>query len=489
MATVYFREWGNDNNSGSSVKNAKKTYYVAGTLQSMQGYFNLQDTSGAYMYITSPYLGNLILDGSFKSYLGYARDLTNTVVQNYSAYTPGPYGGSMILYNCVLRKINNIIRSETYATDQTKTVFDQISYMQLRLFRPVYCTVHRSAVVTQCSHHTSYRGNANNTIFSDCVINISSDPIGIAKNYFQFCLFVNTRFKFNGEATIEYPIGSSDLEKLGNLRDRMSIAYGGSPDDYLIGCRYYSGSYNDIFTDADKGDFNLVPNCIAANMSYNGDYIGARPEGTIEKITDFTNLVNIDSSGNILDQNIDASADTDINDIGYIRKILNIGVGGQRAKRNGQSVNTESDLGAPISAGSSVMTAGKVYQCQDNTISIDNALSTSLIPFENYYAIDEGSGVGLGFTGSGVMREVLIDSYPEKLQFKFSKTDPTLASATTITCFVKDGYVMVNVDGSGEPTHGDADVGYDAGTASILSTRYWKAFPLIKAFNITSGRP
>jgi len=115
---------------------------------------------------------------------------------------------------------------------------------------------------------------------------------------------------------------------------------------------------------------------------------------------------------------------------------------------------------------------------------IDNAVMTTLNPYETYIAVDEGGGAGLGFTGTGKMKEVLIENYTQKVQMKFHKTDATLASANVITCFETESAVMVNVDGSGNPLYGDADTLYNAGTAVPLSARYRQGFILIKANNL-----
>ena len=84
-------------------------------------------------------------------------------------------------------------------------------------------------------------------------------------------------------------------------------------------------------------------------------------------------------------------------DIDNVRTILNFQALGQMASRNGQQLNTESNLSSNIYEGSSVLTDGITYMCVDDTITLDNGAGTLRDPWETFVAIDEGGGAGLGF--------------------------------------------------------------------------------------------
>ncbi len=499
MADGYVSNWGNDDNDGLSWETAKRTFQGAkdANLTSLyaKGFFYEQLTFSVATVINGD---NLILSG-----LNLA-GIINPSGANISTYRNiifknainlkdfAGFGENIILEGCSIFNIKRMhLETGTYKyfslkecliSNVPEAILDFNKNGHLFKNNTLYKVI-GNILIYDNGIPTDY----NNNLIVDSSIEFLNNP-----EILSYTLLTNSDFKFTGgslgfdETTFEYPIGVDDLAKIQNLRNRMVIVYGGLASDYLVGCKYYSGSYNDIFVDADNGDFNLVPFCIAAHMSYDGDYIGARPEGTkAEWNTDFASIVNIDANGNVIDQTIDASAETSIIDIGHERDVLNFQALGQRAARNGQQVNIETNLGSNISAGSSVLTDGSVYECVDDTIVRDDSGSTGQNPWETFTAVDEGAGVGLGFTGSGEVKEVYTDDrYEEKVQLKSSKTDGALAAAVLITSKLHSDPVLVNVDGNGEPTHGDADVGYVEGTAIPLRSRYIQFFIKIKANNL-----
>jgi len=334
---------------------------------------------------------------------------------------------------------------------------------------------------------SSNANTINKSIINNAGVGIEEDMVGVTDSIL-YSLFINCAFEFSGgtqaadETSFTYPTGVGDDAKLQNLKDRMAVVYGGNSSSYLTGCKYYSGSYSDIYIDADNGDFNLVPGCIAVNMAYDGSPIGARPIGIKASWNaNWNNIINIDSNGRVIDQTIDASADSDILHIGAIRKLVSFNDLGQRAARNGVQINTEANLGAEISAGTSVLTDGEPYEVVNDTITRDDGSATAQVPWDTFTAIDEGSGVGLGFSGSGQCRQVLIDEYDSKSQYKFHQTDETLLTANTITCYNNVSEIKVNVDVNGNPTHGDADVGFNSGAAVDLFFAHMQIIKLVKA--------
>ena len=499
MADSYLSNWGNDNNDGLSWETAKRSVQgirdatLAGGPVHAKGIFNEDST----IRILQGEDGYVIFDGTLKPYfilnLGYNQllSLSNAIVQNFSDYAQTSNRFYTHYYNCIIRNIpgqfGETIDFQYVRRNLLVYKVGTILLLHQSLADHQNCTYSATSLIRFHIYQFNVLGKHISNIYMSPTYSIEAVfPI-------RYSMFIGGSFKFIGgglgtdETVYTDPIGADDAAKMNNIRDRMAIVYGGVANDYLVDCLYYSGSYNDIFVDADNGDFSLVPNCLAAHMNYYGDYVGACKEGVPATWNaDWTNIINIDSNGRIIDQNLDASAESVIKDIGHIRLVKDFAILGGLSLRNGQSLNNIPNVGIDIAAGSNVLTAGYVYQVYNNTIVTDDALATTYAPFECFRAVDEGGGAGLGFSGDGVVRRVLIDDYDPKIQIKCSKTDPTLATATLITCKASDNPVFVNVDGAGEPLYGSGDAGYDAGTAVPLSTRYIKFFVQIKAWQLTA---
>lgn len=498
MADWYVSNWGNDDNDGMSWATAKKTIsgveLVEGTddITYANGYFN--EPSRLRTLICVP---GTIFDGEL---------LTDFV----------PDVQSLKLENVIIQNWRNFAPSNRYYREQNNVIVKNLSagfcfgYSSMVIHK--YCVIY-NAVTTDIKQNVSSGYTKYNVTYAKLsninfvVLGYSDVYYGLKDSIFQadfyyweapqkipYCLFIGGDFQFTGgdqgadEISYVAPIGATDEIKIQNLKDRMAIVYGGLSDNYLKGCKFYSGPLTDILVDPENGDYNLVPFCIAAHMNFNGDYIGGRPEGKkLNWNTDWNNTTNIGSPGYVTDQNIDSTTESDIIDIGHVRTVLNFQSLGNRAARNGQQINTESNLSANISPGTSVLTDGSVYMCVDDTIALDDSGATPRIPWETFTAVDEGAGAGLGFTteGVGTVKEVYTDDrYEPKIQWKSSKSDPTLAAAVLITSKLNSDPVMVNVDINGEPTLGDANVGYDSGTAVQLTAQYIKFFIKIKAWNL-----
>jgi len=510
----YVANWGNDNNDGLTRDTAKK---------SIQGAMDGSLTSPYYLFglfnetiVPTPdyvFYGNneAVISGSLLAVVvNSSANLTDILLDGLKVVNFNK------LHNLGITTTLNIINSHIHngaliAESNTSPVYINGSVLSKVLAITIQTNVNnngiRSACIKSSTIHnigifnltvagagSTYDALAlGNSIYSNMTLNLLA-LTSIAIPVFIYNLFINVSFKFSGgglgfdETVSSYPTGATDADKIQNLRNRMATVYGGLASDYLIGCKYYSGSYNDIFVDADNGDFNLVPYCIAAHMSYEGDYIGARREGLKANWNaDWANIVNIDANGRVIDQTLEASAESNIIDVTHVRSIVRFNSLGLRAARNGQQINTESNLSAQIDAGTNVLIAGKTYQVVNNVITLDNPAMTSYTPFECFVAINAGGGAGvngLGFAaGGGAVKEVFTGAavYDSKIQIKCSKIDPTLAAATLITCFQNVYPILVIVDGSGEPTLGNADVGYDELTAVPLYIRYIKFFIKIKA--------
>jgi len=337
-------------------------------------------------------------------------------------------------------------------------------------------------------------------------------------------LFINCSFLFSGgglgtdETEYTYPSGTSGDEKLQNLRERMANVYGEYFADYLIGCVYYTGNYEDIFMDADNDDFHLVPGCIAEHMSYNGNYIGAKSSSIHSNINN-SFLNNVSTSGYIINQNSDATYESVILDIGSVQKIKNISIQEHLSPYNGIQINTETNLGQ-ISNQNDVLIDDKTYSVLSNNIVLNNLSNdfyvkhdtfiTSAETFENDLTFNEycyeygtcaygTSGTNgyddiCGTNGTFVARpnecgtnaevqEVLLSNNIKKIIIKTSKTDELLSNSNELLIKLNEA-PKVNVNILGEPIIGNADLNYNDDTAVSLYTRYIKFFITIKSNNL-----
>ncbi len=485
--------WGNDNNAGTVAgseptldewKNAKRS--LQGAIDAGFGAWDKEIHANGYYNGITTSIGNLKLYDNIFSYntsgdqtaLSISTSVYNLKCEGFPIGISTSSSNAIISSGYIKNSVDAIHGSflQTYRNSGniSKTIFNNCINILINNKNLNQNTIHKCV-------NFSFEATGDEVILYKILSNINEININrIGVTYFQYSLFINSAFKFTGggisndETTFEYPAGADDIEKLENLRDRMAIVYGGVAADYLEGCKYYSGSYNDIFQDADNGDFNLKPDSIAVNMAYDGSYIGARPVGQNIPIANFTKT-NIDTNGRVIDQNVDANAkSTSIIDLGKIRQIVSWTALGDRAARNGQQINTEENLSAPIAPGSNVLEDAKVYMCINDTITLDDAGATTYNPWETFVAVDEGSGVGLGFStaGSGQLQEVLIEDYDQKIKVKSSKTDALLSTAPVLNFLLYSNPPRVNVDANGIPTAGDGDTVFDEGTAVDFYTRY-----------------
>ena len=499
MATYYVANWGSEDNDGLSWESAKNSINSISIenydIFHIKGYYNETINTGNKSVKVYGY--GTIFNGNFTTpTTSFSKLIDGINFENYSNGISNYFEAGTLLNNCMIKNA------------QLAAGYNSI--------RRVYSTY---SIFNNCSYFTQLRDEdllSKNCTFFNIQFDSSSNKNQLANNFmifsnsdlflsdleypYTYSLFIHCKFQLTGgglgndETAYSYPTGNTDTEKLQNLRERAAAVYGGQNYDYFIGCKYYSRdtadedtpgndaetAYQDIFVDADNDDFHLkADNPVDAQyMAWDGNYVGAKPVGVGVGLSSMT-LSNIDATtGLIQDQETDATADTGIIDIGKERKITNISALGQRAMRNGQQVNTISNLSAPIAAGST-LTAGKIYMCIDDVITLDTD-SKSYNPWEMFLV---GTTQTFSTTGAGRVQEVYIDQYDEKITIQCSKTDSTLTGVPTITLFLHET-PMVNVDTNGEPTKGNADAGYDEATAQSLYTQYIKVNNIVKANNL-----
>jgi hypothetical protein len=495
MATYYCANWGNDANDGLSRAKAKRTIAgivataPAASIIEIEGFYN-QYQSGATNY-TWDGKGNCVLDGSFLAQATFSLGIIkNAILQNWNSPEPNTASNNnenLIIKNSEGANTNNL-RGIINCLYICKTNYSKIDNTETRPFygNTFYSNSVSNTFVFSTVGAVKRFDNSYDNIFANWQIDCRLSKIG---SYF---LFLNCKFKFTigglgaDETIYAYPTGADDDAKIQNLRDRMAIVYGGSASSYLIGCKYYSGSETDIFINPSKENFYLVEGCLAASMNFNGLYIGSRPEGRKNDYnTNYSGIVNIDANGKIIDQTIDASATGAIIDLGKVRKILKLEALGYRSIRNGVEMNTAINLGPQINEGANVLTNNKSYRVEGEPIIMDNGAATNYNVDDRFLAIDEGGGAGLGFdsaTNIGFVREIDITK-PRAIKIKCSKISSDLSSLAHVNGFITLDLAstpMVNINLNGEPTYGNLDDGYNAGSAVPLYARYIQDLPVIK---------
>lgn len=193
----------------------------------------------------------------------------------------------------------------------------------------------------------------------------------------RYSYFSKAKFKFSmsggasNETTFTSPTGTTNQQKIDSLRARMTTVYGGVASDYLVGCEYSDDADMTIFIDPSRNNYYLVPGCLPSKMSYDGKFIGARPEGSFLAFnsSNFT-YSNFDSNGNIIDQKIDAVATGNIVDLTQIRTINKLDSLGQLAVRNGNELNiNETILPNPLIY-TNAITLNRTYKVYNAQITV-----------------------------------------------------------------------------------------------------------------------
>lgn len=489
MAAGYVSNYGNVDNDGLTPLSPKRSIQSAKDSGLKPIYINgkfTETVTGAYAIITGN--GYAVLDGA--NAINYAIDsgsmynceLHNLTARNFITVLKGGYNRTIKFSNCCFIDCKELISGAfQHAGSISDSLIANFSHAFIEYFSRITC--YNSTVEMK-----RFNGvGCANSIYSECQILIGTDMYYSETKFpsIAYSLFHNSTFKFTGgelgndEADYIAPIGADDNAKLENLRSRMATVYGGNASQYLPGCRYQTDG--NLFINPAKENFYLVPGCLATKMSYEAGYVGKYPEGSLADFaSNFASYTNIDASGNIIDQTVDASAETNITDLGKLRHINSLEAFGQRATRNGNQVNVDADMGAVVNPGTNLVD-GKTYLVHTEAISQTASGKTRDVG-ETFIAT---AADGLAFTSdAGSVQEVYLDK-PRCIELKASKTDPTLA----VTPWVKMDLFKeprVNYDGNGQIQYGNADAGYNEATSERLFIRYWKARITIKAKNLPS---
>ncbi len=476
MVAGYVTNYGNVENDGLSWDTPKRSIQSAKDAglypQFIKGLFN-----------ESLSLPDQVFDGNNHALLiGYpdlvllGGQLTNMEIRNYVSvrWSHGYTGG---LRNSKLINVTNLIHISHESIWHIRSLIANVKNQTI-----MYSYLRDNMTIYNCDIVFSYTSESPSgfdkyALFSECKLKHTK------LTEFRYTLFHNCTFMFSGgglgtdETVYIAPTGATDTEKLENIRNRMATVYGGSSSDYLKGCKYQTDG--DLFINPAKENFYLVPECLASKMSYEGSFVGKYPEGSLADFaTDFASYTNIDANGDIIDQTVNATAETNINDLGKLRHISSLKALGERAIRNGNEVNLNANLGASVYPGTS-LTDGATYIVRTEAISLTASGITRDVG-ETFIAT---AADGLDFTSdTGYVQQYIFDQN-RTIEMKVSKTDAALSTAVWIKLKL-DEMPMVNYDANGVVQYGNADDNYDSGTAERMFIRYWKAKITVQAKNL-----
>jgi len=515
MANYYITNYGSDDNNGLSLSTPWKSLTMLNTILSHYNYFYIDGYFNDLQYVNINYvryingLNNAKIDGNNIYHSNYIRCiLSDLEIFNYDRFCG--YISSAVT-NCYFHDITRLYGTYPSTLSYFKNcIFKNVKYVSLATY-----TMYSNNTFFNCQYVALGNHDKVNHIFCNSSIDMFN------KIRMLNCLFINCSFKFRGgelgldETEFTYPNGTSGDEKLQDLRDRMVNVYGEIETDYLIDCIYYNGDYNDIFIDADSGDFHLVSGCVAEHMSYMyGNYIGAKSAGITSNINSST-LINIGTSGYILDQLQDSLYESEILDIGFVKKITNLNILESFSPYNGIQINYNSNLNSYISQGTNGLINGETYAVLSDNIVLNNQNEDYYTTWHTFVAnyeipIEGVSGDGLDFSKycfeygtygtcgtdggfgvtineqcgtDGLVQHIIYENDIKKIKIKVSKTNPLLNDSTELLMKILEE-PMVNVNILGEPIIGNADLNFDENTAVSLYTRYIKFIINIKSNNL-----
>jgi len=494
MATYYVTNHGNDNNDGLSIKNSWRslnrvekvlsnshTYYLDGT------FYDFHRIGYTYYRILIG-INNTKIDGK-----GYYNSPRKNVYLKYLEF----FNFSCIfdyntrpMYKCVFHDSYRFYRNASTTSSRIYyCLFYNINYITLGCYPNYNHNTFHNCKEVRISNY-----DKKDMIFSNCTIKFYGN-LNVQNSLFINCSFMFMNGKIgHDENTYAYPIGDTNEEKIQSLKDRMSVVYGKDSSEMFKYSIIFDGNYNEIFVDADNGDFHLVPNCIATKMDRDGNYIGALKVKEPTNLDNFT-LINVGTNGNIIDDNLDAKITSNIINLGKVRKITSFKNISKLFTENGTQLNLDTNFGGTVYSGTSGIIDQHKYMVFNDNIFLNSAYTPAYEPYETFNAsatdiiVDDSgtSGDGLDFItyNNGYIKEVLYDNSFEKFIIKCSKSDSTLSDAVELLMYVEDE-PLVNIDRFGKPIIGNADPLFNEETAVKLYTKYIQYIVEIKSNNIPS---
>lgn len=373
MAAGFATNYGNSENSGLNFWEAKRTIVqvlAIGSPQYLKGYFNENNTGQS----TIIGVDLAIYDANPNFSIGTAITTFNKM-QLIPTASGGGIGGNYGNDNIIL----GISGYGAYSNGQISRDLISITGVfggNTASYLGANNTIIAIGTVATVNVSLSATDPFNN-IFSNFPSGILFPATLVDAKRIRYNFFRNCKFKFvltggaSNETTFTYPTGATNQLKIDNLRARMATVYGGVVSDYLIGCEYSDEPETTFFIDPSRNNYYLVPGSTPTKMSYDGKYIGARPEGSflVFNSSNFT-YTNFDVNGNIVDQRIDASAISNIVNLGQIRTVNKLDSLAQLAVRNGNDLNiVETVLPNPMIF-SDALTLDKTYKVYNAQITV-----------------------------------------------------------------------------------------------------------------------
>ncbi len=229
-----------------------------------------------------------------------------------------------------------------------------------------------------------------------------------------------------------------------------------------------------LFNNVALGDFTLQPTSPARNLAYEGTFVGAKSVGTplkfrtVEANGDFknslsTNLTIVDNSATITTDNI-GSIESNVIDLTKDKVLRAISILGLLGDRNGEWVDTSTDLDSTTTAsGSNLLILNSSYIVEVGTITYNSIL----------YQVGQKFAVIAGQldytpTGGGVVRRIIEAPNRVCYEMRVSSISSGDCSSATYFKYEFDTQPTVNKVGnvaSGAINRGNGNQSYDANGA------------------------
>lgn len=268
----------------------------------------------------------------------------------------------------------------------------------------------------------------NSCIFFKCNISVISSYSVLSPRY---SLFYQCNWRFNttiGTPGGTYPVtpsGFTYYSTMSAINTAYITAFPTSPSQFP-NCIVA----DPLFNNSAIGDYTLDFSSPAKNLSYFGTYVGARSIAQVLKIRaieadgdfDFLSTVNctiVDGSITLTDSNIDAIIETKVIENTLGRQLKSIPIVGFNADRNGQYIDSITDLATITKSPSDTLVVPASYLVETGAIIYNSVIYT---PGQRFTTVM--GQIAFTTTSSGVLREILEAPQRHTIEMKLSDVQP-----------------------------------------------------------------
>jgi hypothetical protein len=305
-----------------------------------------------------------------------------------------------------------------------------------------------------------FENNINNQRFgvNTCVFYGCNIWFGSVPNFLDHCLFYNCNFKFTNSVIgipiwpiglpSSAPVGYTNYTSIADLQTACLTTYGTA--EVFQACKVADPKFNNVAI----GDYTLAFDSPAKNLSYLGTFAGARSIAYPIKIStaentggfELSSAVNLtiaDDSIKLTDASLDAQIDTNVIVNALGRELANFPSYGFNADRNGQYVDSFSNLDAVTKVAGDILKVPASYIVEAGSV-VYNSLTFQ--PGERLTTI--AGQTTFSTPVSGVLREILEAPQRHTIMARFSNGGDIINAGDTLVAgnyyYVTSGSVTYN---------------------------------------------